>query len=58
MRPDFMVENGYDSNLMGRMVLCFEATRNEDAIMVEKEHPRHPSTPDDELRVICLGRMF
>ena len=53
-----MIKNGDDSNLMGCMVLCFEAPRNEDAVVVEKERPRHPSTPDDELRVVCLGRVL
>jgi hypothetical protein len=50
-----MIKNGDDSNLMGCML---KATRNEDTVVVEKEHPRHPSTPDDELRVVCLGRVL
>jgi hypothetical protein len=53
-----MIKNGDDSNLMGCMDLCFEAPRNEDAVVVEKESPRHSSTPDDELRVVCLGRVL
>jgi len=40
------------------MGCMLEAPRYEDVVMVEKERPRHPSTPDDELRVVCLGRVF
>ncbi len=53
-----MVKNGDDSNLMGRMILCFEATRNVDVVVVEKKRPRRPSTPDDELHVVCSGRVL
>jgi hypothetical protein len=53
-----MIKNGDDLNLMWCMVLCFEAPRNEDVAMVEKKRPRHPSTPDDELRVVWLGRVL
>jgi hypothetical protein len=52
-----MIKNRDHPNLMGCMALCFEVSRYEDDVVVEKERPRHPSTPDDELRVACLGRV-
>jgi hypothetical protein len=42
---------------MGCMALCFEAPRNEDPVVVEKESPRPPSTLDDKLRAVCLERV-